>query len=300
MSDYRRTVEYKVKNHSLSPRWWWMLLVLLLIIGGLFLIYPWRHFQAYFDRPVPVSETSLLYLQQLSDKYKDNKQIKLQYISHQLALGYVMKAENSLLEVKKSHLSTAERREVNWLSYILAREKFYSLEKSSGKYAQQKENLIAQLELVWPLATAEADYRQLANDSAALGLLTLANQTYALLIAKYPQQAVDVYVQAAQVAVQAKDFLAGSEYYFKAMNLTKVPQQKSQYFYDAVISMEYNGNAAAALTAAEEYISQVKVDQSLAVFMTKLALRANHPAVAQEYILKALLKPVTKSTAATA
>lgn len=300
MSGYKRTVEYKVRHSGLALRWWWMLLILLLVIGGLFLIYPWRHFQVYFDRPVQVSETSLLYLQQLSNKYQDNKQIKLKYISHQLELGYLIKAQNALDAIKKTQLSMLEQREVNWLSYILARENFYSLKQDSGKYKQSKENLIAQLQIIVPFANDEIDYRRLANDSLALGLPALANELYGVLINKYPKQTVDVYVQAAQAAVQAKDFLIGGQYYFTAMNLTQEQQKKLRYFYDAVVSIEYNGNADMALTAAEKYISQFAVDQQLSVFMTKLALRANHPEVAQAYILQSLLKPLLKPGASKA
>jgi hypothetical protein len=262
--------------------------LVLLIAVSLYYLYPRDFFARHFENPVKVSQTSLVYLQQLNKQYGKNEALQLQQIRHQIKLGHLKQAEFDLEAYAKHELSPESREEVTWLQYILAREGFYQLKKSAKGYQEKKRAIAAHLERLLVLTDTEVEQKLLAKDSLALGAEKFSANIYKKLLKQHPDQPIAIYLSAAQATRYSKDYQTSSQYYFKAQQLAKNSADKVKYFISGVSVLEESGDAKKALQAAIDNFNKLPVNKDLSMYIAEVALRANKPAVAQTYLRKVL------------
>lgn len=270
----------------------WVIVVVIMVgIGiGLYFLFPTDYFERHFEKKTKISETSLIYLEQLNKQFGDNEELQLNKIRHLIGLGYVKRAKHALKGYKNKNSSPEAQEEVKWLGYILAREEFYKLKKTDPNYASDKKKLAGHLKSLLFLTDTEQEYKLMATDSMSLGIPDFSTQIFKKLFNKYPNQSVTVYVKAARAALYGENYVLSSNYFFKAQALEKSINKKLEYFMAGVSSLEAMGDAKKALLAAQKNIKQLPHSRKLMVFLTKIALRANNTAQAQVYLLQVIYK----------
>lgn len=128
----------------------------------------------------------------------------------------------------------------------------------------------------------------LARDSLAINQPSMALDFYERALVLNPNQDVHFYVKVAQTALWAKQCVKSADYYFIAQDKSILIDDK-RYFYILALRLLFECNEYQyALVSAEKHIDGLRHDTLTYQLLTNLAIRANEPAKAQEYVLKLL------------
>ncbi len=94
--------------------------------------------------------------------------------------------------------------------------------------------------------------------------------------------------EAAGIPLAKADYRGAAEAYISYISKRDTLQQKRRLFLAALASMQSGNRPLDALALAERHISPLKDDRETLVYVTRLALAANRPQVAQKYVRRAL------------
>jgi len=89
-------------------------------------------------------------------------------------------------------------------------------------------------------------------------------------------------------ALAAGDYRKSAQLYFDAMASEPDQLQRRRLYLKGVRTLQAGNLVDEALTAADRYMGSIQVDREILIYLTRLALAANRPAKAQEYVKRAL------------
>lgn len=89
-------------------------------------------------------------------------------------------------------------------------------------------------------------------------------------------------------ALAAGDYRKSAQLFFDAIASEPDQLQRRRLYLKGVRTLQAGNLVEEALTAADRYMGAIRVDRETLIFLTRLALAANRPAKAQEYVKRAL------------
>ncbi|MSM38413.1 MAG: hypothetical protein GJT30_02140 [Geobacter sp.] len=89
-------------------------------------------------------------------------------------------------------------------------------------------------------------------------------------------------------ALAAGDYRKSAQLYFDAMASEPDQLQRRRLYLKGVRTLQAGNLVEEALAAADQYMGAIQVDRDTLIYLTRLALAANRPAKAQEYVKRAL------------
>lgn len=134
------------------------------------------------------------------------------------------------------------------------------------------------------LALAPAQTGQLAEKAARAGEPEVARRMMARYLASgaAPRTAAFLSAAAAQM-LGAGDYRLASRLYLEARRLAGEPAQQRELFIKGIASLQAGNLMAEALQSAERELGELDSDREVLKFLTRLALAAGKPAVAERY-----------------
>lgn len=231
------------------------------------------------------------YLQAFHANAPQNVPLYLQLLQQDAALGRVSKVRSAVIAYKSTHPPLDQQTELQfrWVEYLLFRFKAYQ----SSKPTTQKR--IMYLKRLRDMANALADQplpvnqlKILAHDSVGLGLPTLALHIYENLLQQHQLVTGEDYAEAGLLAMQNNKPLESANFYWHAYDVSRKLPLRRRYAFNALAALWSGDSVQQSLAAARSLPAIITNGQEQKIYLAKLALAANRPGLALDYVLQGL------------
>lgn len=268
-------VESKPENQLFS--YWLLIAFFLLVVGSLIYLFPGNSLIKTLINQEYLSEADYRY------------SILLLAANNKNLISYTKINENPSAVIKQFEaMSRAQNLEVRWLNYIVLKNILYQEKISKPVKLQATQVLVSYLNSFKTAPTSMQQDIQLAVDSLAIDKAPLALYFYEQVIRKNPQQNVYFYAKIGQTALWAKQCVKSANYYLIAQEKSAMLVDK-RYFYILALKILFECNEFdLAIELAEKHINGLRDDALTYQLLTELAIKANQPAKAQQFVLKLL------------
>lgn len=261
-----------------------------LVGAGLLLLvvlYPEKSLLRLLEAPDVTSPAQQRYLEALIHLRTGDPNLVIILTRSYLAAGCTEKALKAL-EHRQGQLTEAQAKIVMQLYYETRRQQLELLlpDEPGWKIAQQ--NYAGQIEQLKQAGATPKELLRYLSDARALDDRQTVERLELLLGAAVGQGADQAVEAAASAALAKGDYRGAAEFYFKGMQSAGL-NQKRVYFLAGVRTLQSGNLLAEALTAAERHLDAgLTHDRQTLLYLTKLALAANRPDLAQKYVRRAL------------
>jgi hypothetical protein len=275
---YSAIIDSVKKEESRVFPYWLIVLLFLLVLGCLIYLFPGKTLLNTLVNQEYISDADFRYSLLLVKASGDN------------TINYSNIEKSPTIAINAlSVISPHESPELIWLKYIILKNILFK--HQSNKEVKLKAIAAINQYLIYfrntPLSAAQ--YIQLAEDSLAINNSLVALSLYEKAMHKgYFTENVHFYEKIARTAVWAKQCIPSAEYYFISQGKVKSIEDK-RYFFIAGLKVLFQCNQYdLAMKMAEKHIDGLRNDPLTYQLLTDLAIKANQPVKAQEFVLKLL------------
>ncbi len=268
---------------------WLIALLAAIIVFVLVLLYPRRDLERRIS-DAPDSALSVAYLANLLRSDPNNPQLRLLLARHQVRIGEMEKARQTLQPALDASDPTL-RRDARWVLWEIVEAEFKALPNHNQKRrAQLREELLRGLhELAseeWPIEQK----LQLGNKAYEFGEHNLGSALYRSVAQTMPDaaSASTLFDASARAALASGDYRGSAELNLLARRSSPDPVLARSYFIAAVKALQAGNQPLAALEMAEREIDGLEDDPEILFLMVNLARAAGRPDVADRYVRKLL------------
>lgn len=270
----------------------------LLVAAGMALVFPYRSLEQEIARaPRQIDQLQIAYLRAWLTVRPGGAALRLELARQLLGVNDLDGARTELQQLRGIRDERLAERVV-LLELDIARGELAALDPSDTRLPAQRQALherlleLAQQRVVIAMV-GEIDL-ELARRAAALGARDAAALLYARLLASTLRPGAVVWEEAARAMLALGDAETAAELYFAARRATPLRDEQRRLFLAGLRALLASGQPAAAVDAAELELGSLATDLEVLEFLTRLALAANRPDIAQRYaqiLLKLSLLP---------
>jgi hypothetical protein len=270
---------------------WEVLLFALVIIGILYILYPHDLLQKVLAQDKP-SAVTLSYLKAFKKSNQKNPQFIFALIEQEIGMGQLHQAQADIATFKKMEMPVPDNiAQAEWLDYLLLKSKTYKSKINTKKRIIYLGHL---REMAQKLSNAPLNSKQLqsiAQDTLSLGKPEIALKIYKRLMKNHLLKTAADFAQGGSIAMQNNAQRDSALFYWAAYNTATKQQDKKHYALSAVKALWAGKFVNEALSLANQLPPDLIKDRSTLLLLSRLALAANNPMLAEKYAIKALLQP---------
>lgn len=233
------------------------------------------------------SQLTADYLSNIVSAYPTKYRLRLALIEQHVLLGQYDLADSELKSLLDSNAKKAVKDKGHWLSYEITKARMYASTKPTLRQ-QYRQQLITDIKSMTQANLTPSQLLQLATDAQSLNDQELLRQLYSRLAELRRHQNPKWYQRSAQIALGIGDYTNAADFYFLAMRHSQSLADKRQNFQAAIGSLQQGNKIQVALMQARQHIGPLAKDTSTLLFMTRIAMSANKPKLAEQYISRAL------------
>ena len=269
---------------------WEVLIYTIFVACILVLLFP-RHLLHTVLLDEQPDTATLAYLKIFREYYPQNQQILFSIIEQDIGLGQIPQAEKELAMLKKNLTAPSVQTltQIRWMEYLLLRYHTFQTRINSPER-------ISYLKKLRPAAMALADaplnpyqLRLLAKDNIGIGQVNVALKIYDRLMAMHALTTPKELAEGGSIAMQNNAHRDAARFYWAAYNKSTTMPEKRQYALDTIKVLWAANLPQEGLMLAEQLPNDVINDREILLYLTRLAIAANRPDLAQKYALKVLL-----------
>lgn len=279
----------------------------LLVAGALALVFPFRSLEEQIARdPRHADPLQIAYLQAWLTVRPDRVPLRFLLARQLYNAGDTdaARAELALLNGesngsgRSSGIDPRLAQQVQLLDLDIDTQALARLDPADPAYARDRDALHARLaELAqrrMTLVAVDAFDLELARRAVSLGARDAAARLYARILASTQRQSAGTWEEAARMMLGLGDARMAADLYLAARAAAPLRTEQRRLFMAALRALQGAGELAHALDIAERELGGLAVDTDTLEFLTRLALAANRPDLAQRYaqmMLKLSLLP---------
>jgi len=259
------------------------------VIIILIIFFPKREILSEVEDIHTADPVSANYLKNLIKTYPDKLRFRILFARQQYNHGKVLEAKKILKEVMAQEMDDENLTlQVRWLNYQIQRDEAYGFKPGSTESKQAKTAVKSDIETLAKTPLGSRELTELAKDALYFGSSKTAVEIYISLLKRYPDQSAEWFANAGRVALSVGDYRNSARFYLLAKFRSKTIAEKRLNFINALKSLQAGDMVNQALVIANRYLTDLKNDKKTLIFLTKLALAANKPQLAQKYAISAL------------
>ena len=174
-----------------------------------------------------------------------------------------------------------------WLQYKIQHSRSVALKKhvSFRQALHQWQDDIKQLAHV-PVGNDALN--ALAQDALTLNMPNIAVAVYQRMLNSNEVFDASWYAEAGRVALSTGNYELSAQLYWLAYAGVNKRDDKRKYYIAALSSLQAGNKVEQAIAVAQQKIGDLANDRKTLIFLTRLALAANHPDLAQQYLQKVM------------
>jgi len=261
-----------------------------LVGAGLLLLvvlYPEKSLLRLLEAPDVTSPAQQRYLEALVHLRTGDPNLVIILARSYLAAGCTEKALKAL-EHRQGVLSREQAKTVMQLYYEARRQQLELMLTGEPGWKRVQQDYADQIEQVKQAGATPKELVCYLADARALGDRQTVKRLETLLGTAAGQGTAPAVEAAASAALAKGDYRGAAELYFKGLQAAGL-NQKRVYFLAGVRTLQSGNLLAEALTAAERHLDAgLAHDRQTLLYLTRLALAANRPDLAQKYVRRAL------------
>jgi len=254
----------------------------------LFFFFPKQELLTRIEKQRTADRVARIYIQNLVALYPNNQSLKLIGADQDIQFGELASAIKQVLPLVTQQPSSPNDWKALWLYYQIIRTETYALPEVSDARAKGLVKMQGLLATLTKHFFTSSETLILANDAIALGKPDMAIMLYKNIARTKPEASDVLYTEGAKFALSQGEYQLSADLYFITEQHSQTIAAKRQNFIAGLKSLQSGNLLNDALLAAEKYLGELSNDRTTLVFLTKLALAANQPALAEVYIKRAL------------
>ncbi len=240
-----------------------------------------------YHQPSPVI---LSYLQAFKKEYPQNQQIMVALIGQAIDLGRFQTVAENISYYKTINTSPAAvaKNQYQWFDYLTWRYKTYQQTIPSTRIEDLRQlRQMAKTLAQKPLTTQQL--KTLAKDNLGLHQPDIALKIYNQLFDQHELKTSSDLATGGDIAMQNSAQQDSAKFYWAAYQKATLFQERKQTAFLAIKALWAGNQVDKALALALKLPNSMLKERHSLIFLSKLALAANHPKLAQDYIVRALI-----------
>lgn len=261
--------------------WWMVSLAFIIVILSLVAVFPARSLVHTLLNQDYISEVDLYYSLLINKNHN--------------GVSYADIQNNPLMVINKLDANTtqttnnnAQRLQSLWFDYIILRVISYNPKFKKDIIQKANEGMLRYFEVFKQQTTSDEQLQQLAHDALAIDNAAYALYFYEQLIARNPNRSVVFYSEVAKVALWAKQCVKSADYYFISQHKTTVLKDKRYFYFQALKTLFQCNQSTLAMELADKNIDGLSDDIETWQTLIDFAIKADKPAIAQQYLFRFL------------
>lgn len=178
--------------------------------------------------------------------------------------------------------------EMLWVKYIVLKTIFYEPKLPKEVKAEAITVMKKFLDELMTRPRTISQNKLLAADALSIDNSAMALVFYEQILKEQPNQSIYFYARVAATALWAKQCTKSAEYYFMAQQRSVTLDDKRYFFIKALKGLFQCNEYELALQLAAKNIDGLKHDALTYQILTDLAIKADKPAKAKDFVLKLL------------
>lgn len=253
----------------------------------LLMLYPEKELLKLLSAPSVTTPAQQRYLEILVHLRSDDADLALTLARSYLADNLSGKAE-SIITHLPAELSPRQAKTALTLQYEARRQKLKRLRPGDSRWPAFQQEYAGQVEKLVQAGATPAELGHYLADAKSMGDKRTTTRLEALLQKRAERVTVTAPERlTAESALAKGDYRAAAAIRFQEMK--KVPLvEKRKYFLEGVRILQSGNLLVEALAEAEKHLAPLADDRETLMFLSRLALAANRPDLAQYYIRRAL------------
>ncbi|ARG97983.1 hypothetical protein [Legionella micdadei] len=275
------------KAQSFFP-WWQVIIVIVVVSLTFFIFFPQRLLEKTLSYSVP-SPAVLNYLQAFSKLYPHDVQLSIRIIEQEIGLGLIKQARENAEKLRKNAPNPYILNQLRWIDFLILRYQAYNSKPNTSQrisYLRQLRQMTAALE------NADLNPQQLktiARESLYVAQPKVALTFYNRLFDMNELNSPEDLLEGGNIALQANAQQDSAKFYKVIYSKTFNEAEKKTYGLKVVKALWAANHVQEAFFFAQQLPEELINDRDTLIFLSNLALAANHPEVAEKYAVKALL-----------
>lgn len=271
-----------------------------LAIGGLagvgllllVMLYPEKSLLRLLSAPDVTSPAQQRYLEALVQLRNGDSNLVVPLVRSYLAGGCTEKAARALSYHRGDRLSPEQEQILRGLRYELRRQELELLDAGEPGWDEARRQYAELIEELRQAGASPAELARFINDARHAGDEQTARRLEGLLGPHSSHQEDGSVQSAAALALGRGDYRAAAGFYFQGMAAAASRDDQRRLFLSGIRTLQSGNLLQEALAAAEKYQQPLSGDRQTLLALTRLALSANRPDLAQSYVRRALgMKP---------
>jgi hypothetical protein len=282
--------DHEDKSPSSFFSWWEVLLFVLVVTGVLNLLYPQNLLDKVLAQEQP-SAVALSYLEAFSKKNRHKPSFLFALIEQEIGMGQLSKAQSNMVLFAKTtaaaHSDSSSQQQ--WLAYLMLRSKTYKTKMNTPKRITYLGRLRTMAEHIATMHLEPKQLKTVAWDSLSFGKAEVALKIYLHLLNTNALSTPKELAEGGSIAMQNNDQKDSAKFYWAAYLASTTESDKKNYALEAVKVLWAGNFVNEALALTNQLPDSLIKDRKTLLFISHLALAANHPEIAEHYAVEALL-----------
>lgn len=264
-------------------------------------IYPEQSLQRHLERSAQTDNVSIAYLLAWLRAKPDDHYLRILLAQRFFDKGQIRESRQTLAPIFKiANLDDKLLAKAELLQLDILERQLWQFKPNSPEFVNAQRHYLKQLRKIshfqWPIARLEI----FAKNAFAFGDTVLARELYYQLISSAPDINLVWFDRIAQLYLAEGHYRAAARTFFQAMPHSTSLQQRRSYFLLGIKALQSGNLMPDAVLAGQTYVGVLINDPSILEFLARLALAANRPDLAQQYVALLLKQRISSpSTGAT-
>ncbi len=248
-------------------------------------IYPEQSLQRHLERSAHTDNVSIAYLLAWLRAKPDDHYLRLLLAQRFFDKGQISESRKTLAPIFKiTILDKKLRSKAEMLLLDILERQMWLFRPNTPEFLHAQRNYLQQLRKIshyqWPIERLET----FAKNAFAFGDTALAKELYYQLIYSAPAINLQWFDRIAQLYLAEGHYRAAARILFQAMPHSTSLQQRRSYFLSGVKALQSGNLLPDAVAAGQTYIGVFINDPAILEFLARLALAANRPDLAEQYV----------------
>ncbi len=273
-----------------------LLLFIILIASVFVILFPQRTVIKQLLTVTQAYPMAVAYLHTLLKQEPQNTTFRLALANQEIGLGHWFKAEIQIgiLRFQASPKDLILLHQIDWTQFTLDLALTYQAKPHTIKRELYEEKTYKEIQQLAKNNVNTTELTTLAEAALGLNHPPFALSLYKEILSIHPNQSPKKLAHIARVALMAQDYQLSGDLYVKAAHKANLLMMKRTYLYLGLRAYQANSMFANGLKAIEEFPPSMMENKEILLFLTRYALAANRPDIAQKYILIVLKMDGTK------
>lgn len=258
------------------------------LIVTLIFLYPKNSLTAELKALQKPDRVARQYLISLHHLHPNNMTLKIELAKQRVAAGEEKQAISGLYPYVQKYPKTAQEWQIAYLYFQAIASQTFALKPSDPDRQANTILLREQLNVLQYAPLSARSLLFIANVATATNEKEIAAKIYSDVAKNAKTLSTAELVQAAKYALGVGAYRATADLYFSAQQKATTLAKRREYFLAGVKTLQSGNLMDAAINAALQHFGDLKNDQQTLVALTKVALAANKPDVAQQFIRKVI------------